>query len=98
MASRDYEIWPLNLKSRGIRLTHGFEIKSHGLTSLSAHGLDAHLYTGLPLQPKGRLLKKEAAGGKVNLKAGKLHRFLSSYGASNYISIEYLSSYFLILY
>jgi len=92
VAFRAYEIWPLNLKSRGIRLTHGFKFKSHGLTSLSAHGLDAHLYTGLPLQPEGRLLKKEAAGGKVTLKAGKLHRILGSYGASNYISIEYLSS------
>jgi hypothetical protein len=64
VASQNYQSLPLNLKSRGIRLTHGFETKSHGLTSQSAHGLDAHLYTGLPLQPKGRLLKKKPPEGK----------------------------------
>lgn len=57
--------------------------------------LDAHLCTGLPLQPRGGPLKKEAAEGKGKLKTGKQHELftlLSSSGASNYKSIKYLSS------
>jgi hypothetical protein len=40
--------------------------------------LDAHLCTGLFLQPKDGLRKKEAAEGKTKVKAGKYHRLLIS--------------------
>jgi hypothetical protein len=46
--------------------------------------LDAHLCTGLRLQPEGGLLKKEAAEGKTKLQAGNQHQlfdYLRSSGA-----------------
>jgi hypothetical protein len=40
-----------------------------GLLPCPPMALDAHLCTGLPVQPEGGLPKKEAATGKVTLKA-----------------------------
>jgi len=45
--------------------------KTMGLLPCPPMALDAHLCTGLPVQPEGGLLKKEAATGKATLKAGK---------------------------
>jgi hypothetical protein len=45
--------------------------KTMGLLPCPPMVSDAHLCTGLPVQPEGGLLKKEAATGKVTSKAGK---------------------------
>ena len=42
-----------------------------GLLPCPPMALDVHLRTGLPLQPKGGQLKKDAADKKTKLKAGK---------------------------
>lgn len=58
--------------------------KAMGLCPCPPMALDAHLCTGLSLQPEGGLLKKEAAEGKTKLQAGNHHQlfdYLRSSGA-----------------